>query len=148
MDLTLPPKLVRFVHEHHVMTIATSVSDEPHCFAAFYAYLENENMFAFLSDNGTRHVQDFSHNIFVAASIVLETKTVAKIQGLQLRGMVHRPHSEGQADAARSAYLHRFPYAVLAATPLWLLEPTWAKLTDNRLGFGKKEVWEKIRFPI
>jgi uncharacterized protein YhbP (UPF0306 family) len=43
---------------------------------------------------------------------------------------------------ARMAYLKRFPYAALSGTPVWIVEITYAKFTDNRLGFGKKLVWE------
>ena len=42
---------------------------------------------------------------------------------------------------ARKTYLKRFPFAVLGSTPLWAVELNFAKLTNNRLGFGKKLVW-------
>jgi uncharacterized protein YhbP (UPF0306 family) len=32
---------------------------------------------------------------------------------------------------------------VLSGTPVWIVEITYTKFTDNRLGFGKKLVWEK-----
>ena len=39
-------------------------------------------------------------------------------------------------------YYARFPYAKIMRPTLWRLEPSWMKLTDNRLGFGKKLVWQ------
>ncbi len=42
---------------------------------------------------------------------------------------------------ARWAYLKRFPLAVLMDTHLWVVKLTFIKMTDNRLGFGKKIVW-------
>jgi uncharacterized protein YhbP (UPF0306 family) len=44
---------------------------------------------------------------------------------------------------ASRAYLRRFPVAALMETRLWMVELTHIKMTDNRLGFGKKLVWEK-----
>ena len=124
------------------MTLATCHDDEAYCCSLFYTYMDDEGCFVFSSENSTRHVRNLSHNMVVSACIALETEMVGNIQGLQLQGLVYRP-SGVLAKAARRAYMRRFPYAALFHTPFWVLEPTWAKLTDNRLGFGKKLTWEK-----
>ena len=124
------------------MTLATCYNDEPYCCSLFYAYMEDEGCLVFSSENSTKHVRDLSHNMFVGACIALETETIGKIQGVQIQGLVYRPQDK-MAKAARRAYMRRFPYAALLDTTFWVLEPTWAKLTDNRLGFGKKTTWKK-----
>ena len=43
----------------------------------------------------------------------------------------------------KTVYLKKFPFAILKNTALWYIEPTFLKFTDNRLGFGKKIIWEK-----
>jgi uncharacterized protein YhbP (UPF0306 family) len=43
----------------------------------------------------------------------------------------------------KKAYLKRFPYAIFANTNLWILKINYLKMTDNRLGFGKKLIWQK-----
>jgi uncharacterized protein YhbP (UPF0306 family) len=139
----MPPAFVDFVKAHHVMTLSTCFNDEPYCCSLFYAYMEKEGCFVFSSESSAKHVQDISHNIYVGANIALETEIVGKIQGLQLQGLVYRPQDDKIAQAVRRAYMRRFPYAMLLHTTLWMLEPTWAKLTDNRLGFGKKITWQK-----
>jgi uncharacterized protein YhbP (UPF0306 family) len=138
----MPQAFIGLIKEHHVMTLATCFNDEPYCCSLFYAYMEEEGAFAFSSDGGTKHVGDLSHNMYVGANIALETDVVGKIQGLQLQGLAYRPQGDLE-KAAHKAYLRRFPYAALLNTSLWVLEPTWAKLTNNRLGFGKKETWKK-----
>jgi uncharacterized protein len=35
----------------------------------------------------------------------------------------------------------RFPVAALMDTRLWIVRLTFIKMTDNRLGFGKKLIW-------
>ncbi|MDR2814582.1 MAG: pyridoxamine 5'-phosphate oxidase family protein [Prevotellaceae bacterium] len=138
----MPPTFIDFIKAHHVLTLATCFNDEPYCCSLFYAYMEKEGCFVFSSESATKHVRDLSHNIFVSANIVLETEVVGKIQGLQLQGLVYRLQDD-TAKAARRAYMRRFPYAALLNTTFWILEPTWAKLTDNRFGFGKKLTWKK-----
>jgi uncharacterized protein YhbP (UPF0306 family) len=135
-------RIVEFIKEHHVLTLATSLENNPWCANCFYIYLEDENCFVFTTDDQTKHAQDVSDNPKVAGSIVLETNTVGKIQGIQFRGIMERPEKD-LASKAKKAYLKRFPFAVLMKTSLWVLQLNTIKMTDNRLGFGKKLIWEK-----
>lgn len=135
-------RIRKFFRKYHVLTIATSVNNEPWCANCFYVYLEEENSLVFTTDNTTRHGQEFLINPLVAGSVVLETMIIGKIRGIQFRGMVSLPGNR-LAEKAKSAYLKRFPVAALMDTTLWVAELTFIKMTDNRLGFGKKLVWEK-----
>lgn len=126
------------------MTLATCKSKQTWCCNCFYAYREDIGGFVFTSDDHTRHVQEFLTNPLVSASVVLETKIVGMIQGVQMTGRVSKPEGD-LLKKCRSRYLRRFPYAVLMETTLWLFEPDYIKMTDNRLGFGKKLIWEKGR---
>jgi uncharacterized protein YhbP (UPF0306 family) len=79
---------------------------------------------------------------FVAGSIALETSVIGKLQGIQLEGKL----TEATGDTLKeikTAYMKRFPFALLMDTKLWFLEPTTIKMTDNRLGFGKKLYWKR-----
>jgi uncharacterized protein YhbP (UPF0306 family) len=108
----------------------------------FYTLLEKEFCLVFTSDKNTRHITEVIQNPVVAGSIVLETETVGKIQGLQFCGKMIEVSGLLKTKAI-TAYLKRFPYAVLSGAPIWIVEITYAKFTDNRLGFGKKLIWEK-----
>lgn len=132
------------------MTLATMTCDTtpgvenriqnrvPYCSNLFYAW--DGVRFVVTSSDSTRHAQDVSRNSHIAASIVLETKTIGKIEGLQLQGIMRRPDEDELANA-RKTYLKAFPFAVFMDLDLWFIEPTFAKLTDNKLGFGKKLIW-------
>ena len=133
-------KTIEFIKNHHVLTLATSQNNEPYCANCFYTYVEDENVFVFTSDMETRHIQDVKEQNKVAASIVLETSTIGKIQGLQITGILEVPEG-GLKQKVNKVYLKQFPYAVLMKTTLWVLKPNFLKLTDNRLGFGKKLIW-------
>ena len=137
---TFPEEILRFIREHHVLTLATCDASVPYCSNMFYAY--TDNCFFFTSSEKTRHIEEALQNATVAGSIVLETEVIGKIQGLQFCAKFRKPTGLMWAKAT-AIYLKRFPYAILKGASIWQLEITYAKLTDNRLGFGKKIIWEK-----
>jgi uncharacterized protein YhbP (UPF0306 family) len=75
-------------------------------------------------------------NAKVAVGITLETRVVGKVQGVQICGVAERGD-----DKDRARYIKRFPYAAVAPLNIWAVVPTFIKLTDNTLGFGKKLIW-------
>jgi hypothetical protein len=134
-------RIIRFFRKHHVLTVATSINGEPWCANCFYVYLEDANSLVFTTGHETRHGREFLKKRLVAGSVVLETAVLGKIQGIQFQGMVSEPDGE-LSEMARRSYLKRFPVAMLMETNLWVVELTYIKMTDNRLGFGKKIIWE------
>jgi uncharacterized protein YhbP (UPF0306 family) len=133
-------RIVKFFRKHHVLTIATTVNNEPWCANCFYVYMEEENSLVFTTGGDTRHGKEFGLNALVAGTVVLETMVIGKIRGIQFQGIVSEPEGDLLSKAKR-AYLLRFPVAALMDTRLWVVKLTFIKMTDNRLGFGKKLVW-------
>lgn len=133
-------RIVKFIERHHVMTLATEGSDgAPYCCNAFYSFDKGRGVLVFASGEETLHAQQMLSCPMVAASIVLESRVVGKLQGVQITGRVSR--SEEAED--RAVYLKSFPYAAVMPLVLWRLEVEFIKLTDNRLGFGKKIIWRR-----
>jgi hypothetical protein len=135
-------RIIKFFRKHHVLTIATSVNNEPWCANCYYVYLEDENSLIFTTDKSTRHGEEFLKNPLVAGSVVLETMVIGKIRGIQFQGIVAEAEGEMLKKATR-AYIKRFPVAALMDTHLWVVKLTGIKMTDNRLGFGKKLIWKE-----
>lgn len=136
--MEIDERFAKFIAKHHVLTVAT-VGNEgmPYVANCFYAYDRKRNIFIFTSDSSTRHGAEMEANANVALSIVLETRIVGRVQGLQITGIAERGDEE-----AKSRYIKRFPYAAVAPLTLWMVRPTMLKLTDNTLGFGKKLIWQ------
>lgn len=136
----LPEKRITdFMARHHVLTLATATKEGvPYCAACFYAYDKSRNLIVFTSDDSTLHAQQMVENSSVAIAINLETRIVGKVQGIQICGTVRRGE-----EADKSVYIKRFPYAAVAPLNIWVVEPTFMKLTDNTLGFGKKLIWNR-----
>lgn len=135
-------RIVDFINKHHVFTLATSFEEEPYCANLFYVYLEEENSLVFTSENKTKHIQQASHNIFIAGGIVAQSNNIGQLQGIQFQGIMSQPQGD-LYELAKKAFVKRFPVARLMKTNLWVIDFTFLKFTDNRLGFGKKLVWEK-----
>ena len=131
-------KIVKFLDNHHVMTLATSTVDEVSACSLFYAFERDELSFIVASSDDTLHIKHIKQNPKIAGNILLETQTVGKIQGVQFRGAI----SEIKDDKLKKVYFKRFPYALALLPKLWQIKVTYFKMTDNRLGFGKKIIFE------
>jgi uncharacterized protein YhbP (UPF0306 family) len=138
----LHKRIKTLLRRHHLLSIATISDHGPWCASCFYAWDEENNTLVITTDPSTRHGSEFLANPSVAGTIALETWRVGRIRGIQFTGTISEP--EGEAlGRARRIYLKRFPYAALTDIHLWVIELNHIKLTDNRLGFGHKEVWRR-----
>lgn len=134
-------RIVEFILEHHVLTLATSTNNLAYCCSVFYVFDEENNSLIFSSDTKTKHVQDFIENANVAGAIALETKEIEKIQGVQLLGTVSELNGK-ELDASKKIYVDAFPYAQRMQLHLWKMKLNFIKMTHNKLGFGKKLIWK------
>ena len=140
--MNIDKKIITFLKKHHVLTLATAVNNIPWCANCFYAFDADLVQLIFTSDDDTRHAKEALQNSIVSGSVVLETNVIGKIQGIQFQGIIMKAEGEVLKNA-KQQYLHRFPIATLMNTNLWVLEINHIKMTDNRLGFGKKLIWNK-----
>jgi uncharacterized protein YhbP (UPF0306 family) len=138
----IPKRILSFIKKHHVLTLSTAKNNVPYSCSCFYVFDEKNLRFIFTSEEKTRHAQELLENKNAAVNIFLETKIIGKIQGIQACGEVKQLRTEEAFKQARKLYLYRFPYAVFSIKDLWAFEVNYIKLTDNRLGFGKKIIWE------
>jgi uncharacterized protein YhbP (UPF0306 family) len=138
----LHKRIKTLLRRHHLLSIATVSERGPWCASCFYAWDEENNALVITTDQVTRHGSEFLANPSVAGTIALETWRVGRIRGLQFTGTVKEPHGEELAHA-RKIYLRQFPYAALTDLHLWVIVIDHIKLTDNRLGFGKKIIWSQ-----
>jgi len=140
--MQIDQQIVHFLNEHHLLTLATSQNNIPYCCNLFYVYDQVSNQLIFSTEKKTKHAQDFITNTNVAGSIALETIEVSKIQGVQLLGTIQELKG-GNLRIAKEQYIKAFPYAENMEIHLWAMTLSFIKMTHNKLGFGKKLIWEK-----
>ncbi len=132
-------KISEFLERHHVMSLATTNFKELSVCSLFYAYSREKNCFVVASSDDTTHMEHIKQNSNVSGNVLLETKTVGKIQGTQFRGKF-APLEE---ESLKKLYFKAFPYAFALSPKLWVISVEYFKMTDNKLGFGKKIIWSK-----
>ena len=140
--MNVDQQIIDFINEHHLLTLATSKGNTPYCCNVFYVYDLANNQLIFSTETKTKHAQDFIFNTNVAGSIALETKEVSKIQGVQLLGTILELKGE-RLKIAKEQYIKAFSYAKNMDLHLWAMPLSFIKMTHNKLGFGKKLIWEK-----
>lgn len=131
-------KIELFLAKHHVLTLATSDGLKLSACNLFYAYDGGKTSFVVASSDDTEHIKNISKNSSVAGTVVLETKTVGKIEGVQFKG----EFLELEDETLKKLYFKSFPYALAMSPKLWQIKVDYFKLTDNTLGFGKKIIWK------
>jgi uncharacterized protein YhbP (UPF0306 family) len=130
-------KISEFLEKHHTLSLATCKDNQLSSCTLFYAYDKQTNSFIVASDTKTEHIQNVLENKNISGTIHLETDIVGKIQGIQFKGTMLPCKDE------RRVYLKRFPFALALNPTLWSIEINSFKMTDNRLGFGKKLMWTR-----
>ena len=131
-------KIALFLNEHHVMSLATTDFEDLSVCSLFYVYSKEKNSFVVASSDDTTHIEHIKLNAAVSGNILLETTTVGKIQGVQFKA-VFTPLQDVEL---KKLYFKTFPYAVALLPKLWQIEVNYFKMTDNRLGFGNKIIWQ------
>lgn len=132
-------KIAAFLAKHHLLSLATVADNTPQSASLFYAYDAENVGFIVASDMKTEHIRNVLANDQVSGTVALETDVVGKIEGIQFKGYMRAISQEEGA-----LYFKKFPYAKVMNPQLWQIELTDAKLTDNRLGFGKKLYWQRV----
>ena len=128
-----------FLTQHHVLTLATSNATKPSACSLFYVYDVQERVFVVASAKDTEHIKNLQYSINVAGNIPLETKEVGVIRGVQFKATMQLLED----NRLKKLYYKAYPYALAMLPTLWKIEVKSFKMSDNRLGFGKKLLWER-----
>ena len=129
----LDSRLLELLSAHHLLHLATCTEGVPWCASLFYALNKEQVRLIVASNPKTRHTLSANAHSRVAGSIALESEMIGEIRGVQFEGIWQRAKRED-----KRCYFARFPYACALFPTLWAIALTYVKLTDNRLGFGKK----------
>ncbi len=131
-------KVEAFLEKHHLLSLATSKKSRSHSASLFYAYDPETVSFVVASDMKSEHIQNVLSNPEVSGTVALETDEVGKIQGIQFQAQMRIATKE---EGTR--YFKAFAYAKVMNPTLWTITMRTIKMTDNRLGFGKKLYWSR-----
>ncbi|MCD7098584.1 pyridoxamine 5'-phosphate oxidase family protein [Stenotrophomonas sp. MMGLT7] len=139
----LPDPIADFLLEHHVLSLAVCFGDVPWAANAFFAFDAGSNRFVLLGSRDTRHSEMLLANRYAAGTITGQPLEISEVRGLQFYGPARVLEDESEREAALAMYYQRFPQARGMSAPVWEIQLLQLKLTDNRLGFGTKILWDR-----
>ena len=149
VDYDLRTRLSGFLASYSTLSLATRREDgQPLVASLFFAADEDVNLY-FTSGAKSRHSLNLSHDPRAAVTVHAETWDWREIAGVQMEGRVTPVPPGPEWDAAWALFVLKFPFVIefkaeVARSTFYRFEPHWARLIDNRLGFGHKEeiAWE------
>lgn len=132
--------ITRYLNKQHVLSLCCRDDETFWCANCFYVFDERRMAFWIMTETTTRHGALMVQQPQVAGTVSGQIKTVMLIKGIQYRGEARRLTGEQEREA-RALYCQRFPMARAVSAPLWEIRLDEIKMTDNTLGFGKKNHW-------
>lgn len=114
----------------------------PYCFSCFFALNAEAGLLYFKSSAYSRHAVLMKKNPFVAGTILPDKLNKILIKGIQFEAIV----LDGQQPLVKRTlgiYLKKHPLAFAIPGDVWTLQINKIKMTDSKLGFGKKINWER-----
>ena len=148
MSHSLNDKVLSYLGNHNVLTLATTGPEGVWAAAVFYV---NEGFtFYFLSAPTTRHSRNIAHHPTVAGAIQEDYKNWPEIKGIQFEGEARRLEGPEQAKAIE-LYGRKFPIVgkldqappeivkAMSKIAWYTVVPTRLYFIDNSRGFGHRD---------
>lgn len=132
-------KIWSFIRSNYVLTICAQSADG--IWAASLFYVADKECLYVISDLTTRHGSMMLANNNVSGTIAVPVEDISQICGLQFAGQV-KLLIGAEEEKALQLYENRFPVAKAFRAPVWQVNFTELKLTDNSAGFGTKYHWQ------
>ena len=130
-------RVVSYLREHNVATLATGSGKD--IWAAAVFYVSDGYTLYFLSSPQSRHCRNFAHNSHVALTIQEDYADWLEIKGVQMEGIVTEI-SGVEEEKARRLYGEKFPVVgklaqVPAAIVKALAKVSWYRIVPQHLYF-------------
>ena len=115
---------------------------KPWCFTCFYTFNSNDGLLYYKSSAGSSHSAIMKENPVVAGSVLPDKLNKLIVQGIQFEGVVLDPEHP-LSERAAAYYYKSSPLALAVSGEIWTIQINHIKMTDSKLGFGKKITWHR-----
>lgn len=136
----IPEVIVKFIQQHHVVSLACSAQGELWCASCFYLADLTHQRLIILTDSQTQHGRLMLSNRQIAGTIAGQPRALEDIEGIQFQGEATKLSGEAQAVALKE-YVAKFPMAKMHQSEVWEIVLTRIKHTENRTAFATKREW-------
>jgi len=135
--------IVEFIENQKSSTLCcVDEYGKPYCFSCLYVFNAEHVLLYFKSSSKSKHCGILLKNPSVAGTILPDKINVLMIKGIQFEGTV-LPANHFLANQASLYYYKKNPGAVAIGGDIWIVRIDNIKMTDSKLGFGKKITWSR-----
>lgn len=135
-------KIVSYLSSQASLSLCCIDDGVPYCCTCFYVLDVQRMALYFSSSLNTHHASVMLKIPQVAGTVADQTRSVTHLQGVQYQGRV-RLLADDEEKRARHLFCTSYPIAKLKKAPMWEIMLTTLKMTNNKLGFGKKLLWSR-----
>ena len=137
-------KIMRYLEEHSICTVATIEEDRPN--ASALEYVNDGLKLYFVSFPNTRKVRNLGINPAVAITINEAYIDIRGIKGIQYYGIASVINDDKLREKIKQLFLEKFPVFQLmhwqkASSIYYEVIPQRIDFIDYSSKFGSKEVW-------
>lgn len=135
--------IIHFLQQQTCATICCNDDQSnPYCFSCYYVFNPRNVLLYFKSSDGAHHSALLANNPLVAGTILPDKLNKLIVRGIQLQGEVLEQSHPMAKDASASYHKQNLMALAIKGNVITIRLNT-LKMTDSRLGFGKKIAWER-----
>jgi len=135
--------IIHFLERQTCATICcTDQNGNPHCFSCYYVFSKENCVLYFKSSVEAYHSVLLIKNPVVAGTIMPDKVNRLITRGAQLQGEM-LPDTHPLAQDAYQQYHKKYPMALAIKGEVFTVLLSDIKMTDSKLGFGKKVYWKR-----
>jgi uncharacterized protein YhbP (UPF0306 family) len=141
--------IIEFLEKQTCASICCLDEDNrPWCFSCFFIFNPGEGLLYFKSSPGANHSSMMKKVPLIAGTVLPDKLNKLRTQGIQFEGVVL--DSMDRLTLGASQYYHKKnPLALAIPGDVWTIQVNRIKMTDSKMGFGKKIAWyRQSRFVI
>lgn len=142
-DNDILDKIIAYLVSKTSLTLCCVDDGIPHCCNCFYVLDKNLMVFYLTSSLSTQHASIMLTAPKVAGTVNDQLSSILYLKGVQYSGEIRLLENEDELKARR-LFCAAYPIAKLKKAPMWEIKLNTLKMTDNKLGFGKKLRWSRL----
>lgn len=140
---SLNGNIINFLEQQTSATICcTDETGNPYCFSCYYVFNQDKAVLYFKSSAEAYHSALLISNPVVSGTVLPDKLNKLITKGIQLQGEVVT-QSHQLAKEASAIYHQKIPLALAIKGKVFTIRINRIKMTDSRLGFGKKIIWKR-----
>lgn len=141
-------KIIKFIKKQTCASVCCADENgNSYCFSCYYAFNSEDGLMYFKSSDDTYHFALIKKNRLVAGTVLPDKLTKLFTIGIQFQGDI----LESQHPLTKDAYIKyhkKYPIGLAIKGEIFTIRLNSVKMTDSRMGIGKKIKWNRASTEI